>query len=119
MLEKSSKMSAREAMIELAGRPPMHGELERWLLDVSKTAGLSFRTTRSIWNNEIKKPDHLAVKELKRMAAIESSRREAALLAQRFETIARGLHAKDADFHSEDVSALLHAARIVRGLDRT
>jgi hypothetical protein len=119
MLEKWSRMSARDAMIGLAGRPPMHGELPRWLESVAKSVGISFRTARAIWNGEISNPDHLAIKELKRLAVVESARREAALLAQRFETIAGGLNAKDPDFHSADVSALVHAARILRGLDRT
>jgi hypothetical protein len=118
MLEKWSKMSAREAMIILAGRPPMHGELPRWLSDVAKSVGISFRTARSIWNGEISNPNHLAVEKLKREAAVKAARREARNLASQFETIAGGLNVKDPDFHSADVSALVHAARILRGLDR-
>jgi hypothetical protein len=119
MLEKWSKMSAREAMIALAGRPPMHGELPRWLKNVAEAVGISVRTARSIWNGNISRPDHLAIKELKRVAKVESARREAAHLAQRFETIAGGLNAKDADFYSEDIAALIGAARALRNVDRT
>lgn len=119
MLEKWSKMSAREAMIELAGRPPMHGELPRWLGNIAASVGISFRTARAIWNGEITKPDHLAIEKLKRQAKVEAARREAAQLAQRFETIAGGLNAKDPDFYSADVSALVHAARILRNVDRS
>ncbi len=32
MLEKSSKMSVRQAMIEVAGSPPGYGEQPRWLV---------------------------------------------------------------------------------------
>jgi hypothetical protein len=117
MLEKSPKMSAREAMIKLAGRPPMHGELLRWLDNIADAVGISTRMARSIWNGNIK-ADHLAIEKLQRQAAIEEARREAARLAERYEQIARGLNVKDPDFHSADVSALIHAARILRGLDR-
>lgn len=118
MLEKWSKMSAREAMITLMGRPPMHGELPRWLNSVADAAGLSFRTARALWNGEIVKPEHLAIEKLKREAMLRAAQRQARDLATQFETIAGGLNAKDPDFHSADVSALVHAARILRGLDR-
>jgi hypothetical protein len=52
-------------------------------------------------------------------ARIEAARREAAQLAQRFETIAGGLNAKDSDFYSAHVSALIDAADKLRDLDRT
>ena len=65
MMEKSSKMSTREAMITLAGRPPMHGEQPRWLTKISKAAGISFRTAKSLWNEEISDPEHLAAKAVR------------------------------------------------------
>jgi hypothetical protein len=118
MLEKLSKMSVREAMIALAGYAPAYGELPRWLSSIARAAGLSFRTTRSLWLNEIKDPNHLAAREVKRLAEIALAKREARDLASSFETIAGGMNASDPDFFSEDVVALLDAARTLRGLDR-
>lgn len=119
MLEKSSKMSAREAMITLAGRPPSHGELARWLSKIAKTAGISFRTARSLWNEEITDPDHLAAKAVRQQAQIEEARRDAAVVANFFNRRAQALANVDADFHRSDIDALLEAARIVSGRDRT
>ena len=120
MLEKLSKMSVREAMISLQGNAPMHGELPRWLNSVAKKAGISFRTARSLWQNEIRNPDdHLAGREIRRLAEIATAQREARDLASQFENIAERLNANDPDFHRSDAAALVHAARILRGLDRT
>ncbi len=70
MLENSSKMTTRDAMIALFGRAPAHGEQPRLLEAVVKaTKGVSYRTARSLWNDEIKKPDHLAAQEIMRAAA--------------------------------------------------
>lgn len=95
----------------------MHGELPRWLFTIARKTGLSFRMVRSVWNGEIADPKHRAVTAINQKA-VEAGRREASILASQFETIAGGLNAKDPDFHSADVSALVHAARILRGLDR-
>ncbi len=117
MLEKSSKMTTRQAMIELAGAPPMNGEQPRWLRDIAKRLGSSYRTARSLWLNE--KPEtHWAVMQLRREATLEKAKREATLLASKFESIAGSLNAKDQDFYSADVAALIHAARVIRGMDR-
>ena len=119
MLEKSSKMSAREAMITLAGRPPMHGELPRWLTKISKATGISFRTARSLWNEEITDPEHLAAKAVRQQAQIEEAKRDAAVVANFFDRRAQALANIDPDFHRNEIDAFLEAARIVGGRDRT
>ncbi|MBN9601840.1 MAG: hypothetical protein J0G33_02805 [Afipia felis] len=120
MLEKLSKMSIRAAMIDLEGRAPLHGELPRWLLDVASKAKISFRTARSLWNNEIKNPeDHLAAKEIRRLAKIAMAQREARDLATQFENIAERMNANDPDFYCTDAATLVEAARILRGMDRS
>jgi hypothetical protein len=120
MLEKLSKMSARQAMIDLVGVPPQHGEQPRWLANVAKKIGASYRTARSLWNDEIKNPDqHWAVKRLRREAELAKARREADALASQFESIAGSLNAKDQDFYSADIAALIDAARVIRNVDRT
>ena len=118
MLEKLSKMSAREAMITLAGRPPMYGEQDRWLDAIAKKIGVSYRTARSLWNGEIKKEDHLALRRLKERATIESARREAQQLASQYAQIAGGMRAADQDFYRAEINRLERLARIIGGLDR-
>lgn len=120
MLEKLSKMSVRSAIITVAGSHPEWGGQKRWLMNAAKKVqGVSFRTMRSLWLNEISDPNHWAAREVKRQAEIIKARREAADLATQFESIAGAMNATDPDFYSADATALLQAARIVRGLDRT
>lgn len=118
MLEKWSKMSTREAMIALVGSPPAHGELPRWLAKVSKSAGISFRTARSLWNEEIKDPNHLAAKAVRQQAQIEEARRDAAVVANFFNSHAQALSNIDPDFHRDQIDAFVAAARAISGRDR-
>lgn len=118
MLERSSKMSVREAMIDLGGKPPAYGGQSRWFMKIVESVeGVTFRTVRSLYLGEIKNEDHLAAREIKRKAAIAKAKREAELLAAQYDNIAETLRAKDENFHSTDIAALVHAARIIRGLD--
>lgn len=119
MLEKWSKMSTREAMIALAGSAPAHGELARWLTKISKAAGISFRTARSLWNEEITDPEHLAAKAVRQQAQIEEAKRDAAVVENFFSRRAQALTNIDPDFHRSEIDALLEAARIVSGRDRS
>lgn len=119
MLEKSSKMCVRQAMIEVAGSPPGYGEQPRWLHAVAGKIGSSYRTARSLWLGEIKNPEHWAAKAVRREAEIAKAKREAAELASQFEKLAGRLDAKGQNTYSADVAALLDAARVIRGLDRT
>ena len=119
MLEKLSKMSTREAMIALAGNPPMHGELPRWLAKVSKLAGISFRTARSLWYDEINDTTHSAIQAVRRQAQIEEARRDAKVVADFFHSHAQALANIDPDFHRDQIDAFVEAARIVSGRDRS
>jgi len=119
MLEKSSKMSAREAMITMAGRPPMHGELPRWLSRIAMAAGISFRTARSLWNEEITDPEHLAAKAVRQQAEIEEAKRDAAVVANFFSRRAQALANVDPDFHRNEIDAFLEAARALSNRDST
>lgn len=118
MLEKSSKMSTREAMITVAGCAPMHGELPRWLTKIAKATGISFRTARSLWNEEIRDPDHLAAQAIRRQAQIEEARRDAKVVADFFNSHAQALANIDPDFHRDQIDAFVAAARLVSGRDR-
>jgi hypothetical protein len=118
MLGKSSKMSTREAMITLAGNPPAYGELPRWLSKIAKTAGISFRTARSLWNEEIKDPNHLAAKAVRQQAQIAEAKRDAEIVANFFNSHAQALANIDADFHREQIDAFVAAARAISSRDR-
>jgi hypothetical protein len=119
MLEKLSKMSAREAMISIAGCKPGFGELPRWLKDVADRVGISFRTARSIWNGEIDNDDHLAVKRLKERARAEAARKEVCELASVYNRMAGGMRETDTNFYRTEIDRLERLARIIGGLDRT
>ena len=119
MVEKSSKMSTREAMITLAGSPPAYGEMPRWLTRIAKSAGISFRTTRSLWLGEIDDPNHLATLAVKRQAQIAEAKHDAEVVANFFNSHAQALSNVDPDFHRDQIDAFLEAARIVGGRDRT
>lgn len=116
MSEKASAMSTVAAIETIAG--PYRGNRKGWLASVSKAVnGVSYRTVRAFWYREIEDEDHLAAQAIRRTAAELKAKREAKDLASQFETIAGGLNARDPDFHSADIAALVHAARILRGLD--
>jgi len=118
MLEKSSKMSTREAIAVLAG--PYYGNRDRWLAKAAKAVeGVSFRTMRSLWHNEIKDPNHLAAIAVRRQAQILEARRDAAVVANFFSRRAQALANIDPDFHRDEINAFVEAARIVSGRDST
>ena len=118
MLEKLAKMSARNVMIALSGRPPAYGEQPRWLRSLAERLGISVRMTRSIWNEEIRDPEHWAIKKVRREAELNEARKEAAALAQQYQTIAGGMRAQDENFYRSEIDRLERLARIIGGLDR-
>ena len=118
MLGKSPKMSAREAMIAISGQKPGHGELARWLIDIASQVGITPRMARSLWHEEIKKPDHWAIEKVRREAEVGEARREAKALAQQYQSIAGGMRAQDENFYSAEIDRLERLARIIGGLDR-
>jgi hypothetical protein len=119
MLGKWSKMSTRELMISIAGHAPMHGERPRWLRRLADRLDIPERTARSLWDEEITRPDHWAIKKLRREAELTEARKEAATLAQQYLTISGGMRAKDEDFYRTEIDRLERLARIIGGLDRT
>lgn len=118
MLGKFAKMSVREAMIAIGGKPGF-GEQSRWLEAVAKAAGTSVRTARSLWRGEINDPSHWAVRAVQREAEIQAARKEAQALARQYQTIAGGMRAQDENFYSAEIDRLERLARIIGGLDRT
>lgn len=117
MLGKFAKMSAREAMINIAGKPG-YGEQPRWLETVADAVGISARTARSLWRGEISDPEHWAVRAVRREAEIKAARKEVAALAEQYQAIAGGMRAQDENFYRVEIDRLERLARIIGGLDR-
>lgn len=118
MLEKSSKMSTRDAIAILAG--PYQGNRDSWLAKVARAVdGVSFRTMRSLWHNEIKDPNHLAAITVRRQAQIIEARRDAAKLAGVYASAAQAMGNVDPDFYRDQIDVLVGAARILGSLDST
>lgn len=102
-------------LVEAVAGPRPAGERDRWFAKAANLAGITYRQVRAVFYGEIKDPEHKAIRSLKKAAG----QNEAAELAHRFEHLARSLDHRDSDFHSADIAALIHAARALRGLDRT
>lgn len=100
----------------IAGPRQASDTRESWLARAARKAGISFRQCRALYYGETTDPKHSIGSRVQ--SAADQARKEAQELAARFEGIAGALNAKDADFHSEDVVALIHAARALRGVDR-
>lgn len=114
MLEKVSENGwLRELVIVVAGPRQWTDTRESWLARAARRAGISYRQVKSIWYGEIADRDHRSVRLL-RDAAEQNARGEASELANKLETIARGMRASDPDFYREDMSALVDVARGLR-----
>lgn len=112
----------RREIAIIAGPKDWGDTRESWLARVPrKVKTVSFRTVKALWYGEIHSDDHWAARDIKREAeriVLEQARREARALADQYQSLAGALNAKDPDFHCEDINSLVHAARILRGLDR-
>lgn len=123
MSEKSSEVGQVRREIAIVAGPREWGDTrESWLARVPrKVKTVSFRTVKALWYGEIQSADHWAARDIRREAErieIEQARREAHSLADLYQSLAGALDVKDPDFHCEDINSLVHAARILRGLDR-
>lgn len=117
--DQSGVRRVRKEIAIVAGPKDWGDTRESWLARVPrKVTTVSFRTVKALWYGEIDDPEHWAARDIRRAAELVQGRKEATDLALQYQKIAGGLLAKDPDFHSEDAAALIHAARILSGLDR-
>jgi hypothetical protein len=112
--EKSSEVRMRELVAAVAGPVLPSDNRESWLRRAAHRAGTTYRTARALWYGEIVDPYHRSVTRFREAAG----RHEARNLAVQFESLAHSLRLRDEDFHSQDIAALLNAARALGGLDR-
>lgn len=110
---KTEKASMRELVIAVGGPLMADENRKSWLDRVADLAGISPRVARAAFYQE---PTSREVAAKLKAAA---GRHEARNLARQFEGLASSLNVRDADFHSDDITALVSAARALRGLDRS
>lgn len=100
----SGERLMRELVAQVAGTRSWSDTRESWLSRAARRAGISYRQTKALFYGEIADPNHKSARLM----------RDAAELAGRYESIAHALGRNDADFHSEDIAALLDLARSMR-----
>lgn len=107
---RSEASNMRELVAAVAGPREWSDTRESWLARAARRAGISYRSVKAIWYGEITNPRNRSIQLLE-----HAVRARAQSLSGRFETIARGMQAADADFYRADVLALLNVARTLRG----
>ena len=115
MAEKLSGGSMRELVAAAAGPRLWNDTRESWLARAARRSGVSYRQAKALFYGEIQDADHRTARRMREAAG----QHEAGQLAQRFEALASSLQSRDADFHREDIAALLHAARALSRLGRS
>lgn len=105
----------RDVIAAVAGPREWNDTRESWLGRAARRAGITYRQAKALFYGEITDPEHKAARRMLD-AAQKNGTKEAQELADRFETIARSLHATDQDHYGPDIAALVHAARALRGL---
>jgi hypothetical protein len=113
----STAVDWSDRIADIAGPYRPFDTRESWLARAATKAGITFRQCKALFYGEAKRPKQQVADKI--IGASERARREASDLASRFETLAGALNASDADFYGKDITALIHAARSLRGLDRT
>ena len=109
----SEKSSVRKEIALVAG-PREWGENNKSLFSrvAKKVPTVSFRTVRALWYGEIQDDNHWAARDIRRAAEeIMEARREAAALADRYQSIAGGMRVTDEDFHSPQIDRLEYVIR--------
>lgn len=93
--------SVRNLVALVAGPRLWSDTRESWLQRAARRAGISYRQVKAIWYGEITDNHHRSVRLLQDAA-------------EKYGAIAHAIMAKDADFHVEDIAALLDLARQLR-----
>lgn len=107
----------QEYIGEVAGPMQSGDTRESWLARAARRSRLSYRQIKALYYGQTKDPKTSVALSI--LSAADKARTEASALATRFESLAGGLNAKDADFYSSDVLALIDAARALRRVDRS
>jgi hypothetical protein len=106
----------QQIVTEVAGPMQASDTRESWLARAARRSRISYRQIKALYYGQTKDPRTSVA--LGVLSAADKARAEASALASQFENLAGSLNAKDEDFYSPDVLALIDAARRLRGLDR-
>lgn len=112
-MEKS--VNWREEIAWIAGPFGYQDSRESWLQKAADKAGITFRMAKTLFYGQRDNPKHDVGERVRRAAA--AAREEARALASQFEQIAGNNNEKNTHLSSEDIAALVSAARALRGLD--
>jgi len=121
MLDKSDekRMSTtdwRQEVVWVCG-PRLEGDTrESWLARGARKAAVSYRQIKALFHRETTDPK-FSVGQRVRSAAAEA-RKEALAHARQLESLARRMDSTDPDFYCAEIDQALHAARMLRGVDR-
>lgn len=107
----------QQIVTEVAGPMQANDTRESWLARAARRSRISYRQIKALYYGQTKDPRTSVA--LGVLSAADKARAEASALASQFESLAGSLNAKDEDFYSPDVLALIDAARRLRGMDRT
>lgn len=118
MRTKWTQMSAREAMIELVGKPG-DGEQPRWLKRVADAANISVRHARDLWRGDISDHSHRSAVALQRAVELKRARAEAQATAALFQSIIGGMRATDENFFSSQIAEYERLVREIGPVDRS
>lgn len=117
---QSGVSSVRREIAIVAGPKDWADTRESWLARVPrKVTTVTFRTVKALWYGEISNPDHWAARDIRRAAEIIEARKEAAALADQYQTFIGGLRATDENFYSAEIDRLERIARALGAVDRT
>lgn len=107
--EKSEMSSVAEASLlirKVAEPRPVGDKVKAAIRRAAQMLGFPFSRAKDIWYEDARRIDPVEMDALREQAGI-------------YETVAYRLINQDEDFHSAHAAALLDAARIIRGVDRT
>jgi hypothetical protein len=95
---------------------------ESWLARAARKAGITFRQAKALRYGETKDPKHsvaVSVLSAADQARMDQARRDVQSVAEIYRSHAASLERIDADFHREQINALVNAARIIGAKDST
>lgn len=115
MPEEASAVSLRGLVVAVAGPQQASDNRKSLIARAARNAGISFRSVKAVWYNEIDDPNHAVVRLLQHAAerrtkadaaANAAARREALQTFRRLLAMRDALAAKDEAFHRADIDAL-------------
>jgi hypothetical protein len=112
--EMEKSVNWREEIAIIAGPFGYQESRESWLAKAADKAKVTFRTVKSLFYGHHDNPSYETASKIKKAA--DEARREALYLAEQYQQTAGALYAKDQDFYRDDITALVDAARALRGL---